>query len=281
MAAIRANWKGYLKIGELSCPVALYTGASTSERVSFHTINRATGHRVRREFIDAETGDLVERDEQVKGFEVDKDSYVMVEPEEVAKAVPESNKILAVGAFIASNDIDTLYFDKPYYLAPAGPVANEAFAVIREAMRAGNVAALAHAVLFRRYRGLMIRAHGLGLVAHTLSFDYEIRSARDVFGGIPARKIQPEMLKLARHIIETKRGTFDPATFDDRYEAAIAELVKAKLAGRSVRRKKAPATAKVVDLMEALRASAGVKTRAKPAAKPAAKRSAAHQRKAG
>lgn len=280
MAAIRANWKGYLKIGELSCPVALYTGASTSERVSFHTINRATGHRVRREFIDPETGKAVERDDQVKGFEVDKDSYVMIEPEEVAKAMPESNKILAVGGFIACNDIDTVYFDKPYYLAPAGPMADEAFAVIREAMRSGNVAALAHAVLFRRYRGLMIRAHGLGLVAHTLSFDYEVRSAKDAFDDIRPLKIQPEMLKLAKHIIETKRGEFDPAKFDDRYEAAVAELVKAKLEGKPIKRRKEPKPTKVVDLMEALRASAGAKSKT-PAKRTAARRPTGAQRKAG
>lgn len=280
MVAPRANWRGYLKIGELSCPVALYTGASTSERLSFHMVNRETGHRVRREFIDPETEKPVEREDQVKGFEIDEDSYVIIEPEEVAKALPEGNKTLAVGAFITCSDIDTLYFDKPYYLAPSGPVASEAFAVIREAMRESNVAALAHAVLFRRYRGLMIRPQGKGLVAHTLNFDYEVRSAAEAFADIPKLKIKGEMLELARHIIETKRGEFDPAAFDDRYEAAVAELVKAKLAGKPVKRKAPPKPTKVVDLMEALRASAG---QTKPAApkRTAARRGAAPQRKAG
>lgn len=277
MAAPRVNWRGYLKIGELSCPVALYTGASTSERVSFHTINRETGNRVKREFIDRATGKPVEREDQVKGYEVDKDSYVLLEPEEVAKAVPESDKTLAVGAFIACSDINTLYFDKPYYLAPAGPMANEAFAVIREAMREMNVAALAHAVLFRRYRGVMIRAQGPGLVAHTLNFDYEVRSAASAFEDIPTLKIKGEMLDLAKHIIETKRGEFDPSQFDDRYEAAVTELVKAKMAGKPIKRKAPPKPAKVVDLMEALRASAG---QAAPRRKPPARRPAA-QRKAG
>ncbi|WP_439498266.1 Ku protein [Bosea sp. (in: a-proteobacteria)] len=277
MAVPRVNWRGYLKIGELSCPVALYTGASTSERISFHTINRETGNRVRREFIDPGTGKPVDREDQVKGYEVDEDRYVVLEPEEVAKAVPESNKTLAVGAFVACSEIDTLYFDKPYYLAPSGPMANDAFAVIREAMREMKVAALAHAVLFRRYRGVMIRAQGLGLVAHTLNFDYEVRAASTAFEDIHKLKIKGEMLDLAKHIIDTKRGEFDPAAFDDRYEAAVTELVKAKLEGKPIKRRKAPAAPKVVDLMEALRASA---SRAQPAKQRTARKAAVPQRKA-
>lgn len=256
MAAVRANWKGYLKFGEISCPVALYTGASTAERVSFHMINRDTGHRLRREFIDPVTDEPVDRDHQIKGFEIDKDRYVEIESDEIAKAVPETDKTLAVAAFIPCSDIDTIYFDKPYYLAPAGQIADEAFAVIREALRASKVGALAHAVLFRRYRALMIRAQGPGLVAHTLNFDYEVRSASEAFDEIPKLKIRKEMLDLAKHIIETKRGEFDPAMFDDRYEAALAQLVKAKLAGKPVRIAKKMKSPKVVDLMEALRASA-------------------------
>lgn len=255
MAALRANWKGYLKFGEISCPVALYTGASTSERISFHTVNRETGHGVRREFIDPATGKPVDREDQIKGFEIDQDRYVEIEPDEIAKAVPESDKTLAVSAFIPCGEIDTVYFDKPYYLAPAGKVGDEAFAVIREALRAGKVGALAHAVLFRRYRSLMIRAQGLGLVAHTLNFDYEVRSASDAFDDIPKLKMQKEMLDLAKHIIETKKGEFDPSKFDDRYEAAVAELVKAKLAGKPIKAAKKAKAPKVVDLMEALRAS--------------------------
>jgi DNA end-binding protein Ku len=158
MVAARANWKGYLKFGEISCPVALYTGASTSERISFHTVNRDTGHRVRREFIDPVTEKPVEREDQIKGFEIDTDRYVEVEPDEIANAVPDSKKLLAVAAFIPCSEIDTVFFDKPYYLAPSGKIGEDAFAVIREALRASKVGALAHAVLFRRYRALMIRA---------------------------------------------------------------------------------------------------------------------------
>lgn len=258
MAGERANWKGFLKIGELSCPVGLYTAASTSSRIAFHTINRATGNRVRREFVDPATGKPVPRDDQVKGYALDDDRLVMLEPEEIARAVPESDKTLSVEAFIPCDDIDTLYFDRPYYLAPAGGAGQEAFTVIREAMRDASVAALARAVLFRRVRSLMLRADDEGLIAHTLNYDYEVRSAADAFSDLPDIRIKKDMLDLARHIVSTKAGTFDPSSFDDRYEEAVATLVRDKLAGKAVKRlgkKRAP---KVVDLMTALRESAGV-----------------------
>lgn len=255
MVAARANWKGYLKIGDLSCPVALYTGASSSERIAFHTLNRDTGHRVRREFFDPVTEKPVDREQQIKGFEVDKDEFIPLEPDEIAQAVPEGNKLLSVAAFVPCEEIDTVYFDKPYYLAPASKTAEDAFAVIREALRAEKVGALAHAVLFRRYRGLMIRAHGDGLVAHTLHFDYEVRSAAAAFDGISKLKIKGEMLDIAQHIIKAKTGSFDPSTFDDRYEAALADLVKAKMAGKPVKAVKRKAEPKVTDLMAALKAS--------------------------
>lgn len=258
MASVRANWKGFLTIGELSCPVALYTAASTTSRIAFHTINRKTGNRVRREFIDGATGEPVARDDQVKGYVLDNDRIVMIEPDEIAKAVPDSDKTLSVEAFVACDDIDTLYFDRPYFIAPSGKAGQEAFAVIREAMKSASVAALAQAVLFRRVRSLMIRADEQGLVAHTLNYDYEVRSAAEAFSDLPDLKIKKDMLELARHIVSTKAGTFDPATFDDRYEEAVATLVKDKLAGKTPKRRKEKRASKVVDLMAALRESAGL-----------------------
>jgi len=276
--APRANWKGYLKLAELTCPVALYTAASTSDRIAFHTLNRATGHRVRRQFVDSDTGKPVERDDQVKGYEVGSNEYIILEPEEVAAAVPDSDKTLAVSNFIACGDIDDVYFDKPYYLAPTDAHAKETYALIREGMRAREVAALAQTVLFRRVRTVLIRPHGAGLIATTLNYDYEVRSAKEAFGDIPDTTIKGEMLELAEHIISTKKGKFDPAAFDDRYEAALAELVKAKLAGKKIEPRKPVKSEKVVDLMAALRASAGA-TKSKPAAR--ATKKAAPQRKAG
>jgi DNA end-binding protein Ku len=283
--APRANWKGFLKIAEVTCPVALYTAASTSERIAFHTINRATGHRVHRQFVDSETGKPVERDDQVKGYENGSGDYVVLEPEEVSAAVPNSDKTLSVDVFVGCGEIDDVYFDKPYYLTPADQHAEDAFALIRDGLRSQKVAALAQTVLFRRVRTLLIRPHDDGMIATTLNFDYEVRPAKDAFEDVPAIKVKGEMLALAEHIIKTKRGKFDPATFDDRYEAALAELVKAKTEGRKIEPPKTPKRTNVVDLMDALRESAGMiekraasKSAAKshPARKKTAKGKAAH-----
>ncbi|GLS39731.1 non-homologous end joining protein Ku [Mesorhizobium tianshanense] len=278
--APRANWKGFLKIGELGCPVALYTAASTSERIAFHTINRATGHRVHRAFVDSDTGKPVEKDDQVKGYEISSGDYVMLEPDEVADAVPESDKTLSVSAFIGCSEVDDVYFDKPYYLAPPDKHAQEAFGLIREGMRRKKVAAIAQAVLFRRVRTLLIRAYDEGLVATTLNFDYEVRSADEAFDDVPDLKIKGEMLELAEHIINTKKGKFDPTKFDDRYETALAELVKAKLEGRKIAIPKQPKREKVVDLMEALRQSAGVGGKPPSTRKPPVKSKPARRAKA-
>lgn len=254
--APRANWKGVLKIGEVACPVALYTAASTSDRIAFHTINRATGHRVHREFVDAETGKPVPREDQVKGYALAEGEHVVLDPDEIAAAIPDSDKMLAVEAFLPCGEIDDVYFDKPYYLAPSDRSGQEAFALIRDGMAAAGVAAIARTVLFRRMRTVLIRAHGPGLVATTLNFDYEVRSAEAAFRDIPALEIGGEMLDLARHIIETKIGKFDPAAFDDRYESALEDLVRAKIEGREIAPRPAPRREKVVDLMQALRESA-------------------------
>lgn len=254
--APRANWKGVLKIGEVACPVALYTAASTSDRIAFHTINRATGHRVHREFVDAETGKPVPREDQVKGYALAEGEHVVLDPDEIAAAIPDSDKMLAVEAFLPCREIDDVYFDKPYYLAPSDRSGQEAFALIRDGMAAAGVAAIARTVLFRRMRTVLIRAHGPGLVATTLNFDYEVRSAEAAFRDIPALEIGGEMLDLARHIIETKIGKFDPSAFDDRYESALEDLVRAKIEGREIAPRPAPRREKVVDLMQALRESA-------------------------
>jgi DNA end-binding protein Ku len=198
----------------------------------------------------------------------------MLEPDEVAAAVPESDKTLSVSAFIGCTDIDHVYFDKPYYLAPSDKAAEESFILIREGMRKKKVAAIARTVLFRRVRTVLIRAHGKGLIANTLDFDYEVRSAKDAFHDVPGKNIRGEMLELAEHIIHTKKGKFEISKFDDRYEAALADLVKAKIEGKPIEPPKRPNEEKVVDLMAALRESAGV-----PAKKPR-KAHAAHARKA-
>ncbi|WP_374435827.1 Ku protein [Tabrizicola sp.] len=254
--APRANWKGRIRLGEISIGVALYTAATTSDRVALHMVNRRTGNRLKNEMIDSETGKPVEKDDEVMGYEVDSGDYVLLEQEEIASAVPASDKALPIEAFIPCTDIDTLYFDRPYYLGPSDAASVEAYALLREGMEREGVAALARTVLFRRLRTVMIRPHGAGLIANTLNFDYEVRSAERAFSDIPDLKIEGEMLELAEHIIKTKLGDFDPSAFDDRYEAALADLVKAKLDGRPPPRQKEAPREKVVDLMAALRESA-------------------------
>jgi len=282
--APRATWKGYLKISELTVPVALYAGATTSQRVSFHVLNRKTGNRVHREYIDEETEEPVERDAQVKGYDAGDDRYVVLEPEEIAETIPESDKTIRIEAFLPLDEVDTAYFDRPYYIAPTGPVGADSFAVIREGMRRKKVAAFARAVLFRRVRPLLLRPDGPGLVANTLNFDYEVRPAETVFEDLPDLKIESEMLDLARYIIETKQGDFDPRAFDDRYDQALAELVKAKLEGREIELPKPPKETKVVNLMDALRRSAeasGGKAPKKARADKTKKTASARRRKAG
>lgn len=267
--APRANWKGRVRLGEIAFGVALYTAATTSDRVALHMINRASGNRLRNELVDAETGKPVDREDEVMGYELDSGDYVTFEPEEIAAAVPESDKTLPIDAFLNCADIDALYFDRPYYLAPSDAASVEAFTLLREGMERRKVAALARTVLFRRLRTVMIRPQGRGFIATTLNFDYQVRSAERAFADIPEIKIEGEMLELAEHIIDTKLGDFDPRSFDDRYEAALADLVKAKLEGRPPPRPKAPPREKVVDLMAALRESAkAAKADRKPAKAP-------------
>lgn len=274
--APRAQWKGYLKIDEITCQVALYTAASTAERTSFHTVNKATGNRVKRIFVDEKTGKPVDKDDQVKGYETDKEQYVIIEPEEIEAVIPQGDKSIAIEAFIPCDEVDTVYFDKPYYLAPVDDVAEKAFALIREGLKAKKVAALGKAVLFRRARALMIRALDEGLVANTLNFDYEVRGASEAFKGLPAGKVKKEMLDIAGHIIDTLSGEFEPREFEDRYEQALAELVRAKIEGKPIKAAKPKKPAKVVDLMEALRKSAkAVQGKGTANAKPAPRRKAA------
>jgi len=270
MTGQRAQWKGFIKFGEVAAGVALYTAASTSDRITFNTINKATGNRVNRVFIDSETEELVEKEHQTKGFEIDNGQYIIIDPDEVAAAIPESNKTLEIEAFIPCSDVDDVYFDKPYYLTP-DKMGSDAFVALRDGMRKSKVAAIARTVLFRRMRTVLIRPHGKGLIATTLNYDYEVRSSKKAFEEMPKIKVDAEMLELAKHIISTKKGDFDPASFDDRYEAALEEMVKAKIEGKAMPKRKKVEGSKPNDLLAALRESASM---TKAAEKP--KRTAAN-----
>ena len=267
--------------------MALYTAASSADRVSFHIINRETGHRVHRQLVDADTGRQVDDEDIVKGYEGAGGEYVILEPDEIKAAVPDSDKTLELENFIPCGEVDTIFLDRPYYLAPVDKAAAEIYALIRKGLQEKNVAALARTVLFRRLRTLLIRPTDHGLIASTLNNDYEVRPAGEVFADIPEFKIEGEMLDLAKHIIGTKKGTFDPTEFDDRYETALTELIKAKIEGRKLPKRRKPEPKKVSSLLDALRQSAGAEAKSnkktaaakKPARKP--KTATQPQRKAG
>ena len=266
--ARRASWKGQLKLRDLTCAVGLYTAISSSEKISFNIINRKTGHRVERQFVDSETGKPVERDDQIKGYPLENGDYIAIEGDELAALMPDSDKVLKVTRFIAIDAVDTLYFDKPYHLAPVEDHDEETLALIARTMRDENVAAIADAILFRRNRTVLIRPQDDTLIATTLNFDYEVRSAKTAFKSIPEIEFDEEMLELAGHIIGTKSGSFDPESYSDRYNDALAELVKAKIEGRTIEKKAPPKHDNVVDLKEALRQSvAGSGTKARSGAK--------------
>ncbi|WP_313198222.1 Ku protein [Rhizobium sp.] len=276
MAGHRAQWKGFVKFGEVTCGVALYTAASTSDRITFNTINKATGNRVNRVFIDSDTEELVTKEAQTKGFEIENGQYLIIDPDEIAAAIPESDKTLEIEAFIPCTDVDDVYFDKPYYLTP-DKMGSDAFSALRDGMKKSKVAAIARTVLFRRMRTVLIRPHGKGLIATTLNYDYEVRSSKQAFEDMPKIKIEGEMLDLAKHIISTKKGEFDPSAFDDRYEAALGELVKAKIEGKAVPKRKKVEVSKPNDLLAALRESAGMGKKAEDNPK----RTAANANKGG
>ncbi|BBK36596.1 non-homologous end joining protein Ku [Allostella sp. ATCC 35155] len=274
----RAIWKGHLELGALSCAVALHAAVSEAERIRLHIVDRRTRRRVRRQFVDEETGRPVARDAQVKGYDTGEGRFVVLEQAEIDAVVPPSTHRLEIAHFVPADAFDPVFRDRPYFLVPTDRIGREAFAVIRAAMQSENVLGLGRTVLFRRDRMVLLAPLAHGLAAATLHFDYEVREADTVLDAVPKRRIDAEMIELARHIIRTKRGDFEPATFGDRYEAALAELIRAKQAGRKPPRPRAPAEEKVVDLREALRRSAGAKT-AKPAKKQAG--AAGSRRKAG
>lgn len=291
--AVRVYWKGYLKLSLVSCAVALVPATSSSERTRFHTLNRETGNRLRQRMVDEVTEEVVEKDDRVKGYEVGRGSYVQVEDDELENVALESTHTIDIESFVPRSEIDKRYIDTPYYLIPNDKVAQEAFAVIREAMRDEKRVALARIVLYRRERIVMLESLDKGMLATTLRYGYEVREQTPVFEDIPDVPVSNEMLKLASHIIEQKAGHFEPAKFEDRYENAVQALLKQKGAGLPVAAKEEPAASNVVNIMDALRKSvaaekggAGSRTTARrtPAKRSAARpatRSRGRAKKAG
>jgi DNA end-binding protein Ku len=254
--APRSNWKGYLKLSLVSASIAIYPATSSSEKVRFNTLNRATGNRLKRQMVDSETGDVVESEEQVKGYAVGKDQYVIVDDDELANVAIESSRTVDIEKFVPKASIDDRYRDTPYYLAPEDKVGQEAFAVIRDAMKKKKMVGIGRVVMARRERVMMLEPFGKGIMGTTLHYPYEIRGEEAVFEEIPDLKLPDQMVGLAEDIIDKMSGEFVPEQFEDRYENAMIELIRSKQAGLPAKAEKAPArAANVVNLMDALRRS--------------------------
>jgi DNA end-binding protein Ku len=270
--ATRPTWQGHLRLSLVSCPVALYTGTSSTSEVHFNLLHKETMNRIRMIPTDPDTGP-VERSDLVKGFEVDKGRYVVITDEEIKSVRLESTRTLDIERFVDASEIDRLYWNDPYYLTPDGKVAVEAFSVIREAMERSGKLALGRVVLHQRERLMALEPRDNGIVAYSLRTYDEVRQPKDYFDAIPDRKPDAKMIDIAEKIIEQLEGPFDPSQFDDRYEEALKALIAEKQKGHKIEKVEQQDDTNVVDLMDALRRSLGQepagKGKGKAEAKPA------------
>ncbi len=286
--APRASWKGYLKLSLVSCPVRLYPAVSASERIAFNQLHKQTHNRINMKPVDPELG-LVERSDLVRGYEYEDKQYVIIDDADLDAVRIESSHTLNIEAFVDEDEVDVIYQDAPYYLAPDGAMAEETFVVLREAMRKSGKLAIARLVLSSRERVVTIGARDGGMFVCTLRNPSEVRSTAEYFKDIPDTKPDPEMLELANKLIEQKVTKFDPKNYEDRYEAALMQMIREKLKGHKPIHAAAPERGNVINLMDALKASLGqakpparskpkaapaAKAPAKPAAKPAARKKA-------
>jgi DNA end-binding protein Ku len=251
----RPYWKGYLKLSLVSCAVALYSASSSSERVSFNTLNRKTGNRLKQNLVDSVSGEPVDTADRVKGYQFSKGQYVMIEDADLEALKLESTKTIELETFVPQSEVDEIYLDSPYYLAPDDKVAEEAFAVIRDAMMKKKVAGIGRVVLSRRERLLMLHPRGKGMMATTLRYPYEVRQDSEYFSDIHDVKLSDEMLEIAQEIIARKAGHFEPDKFTDRYEEALVEMLRAKQSGQVFTTPEAAEPGNVVNIMDALRKS--------------------------
>ena len=267
--APRPYWKGYLKLSLVSCPIALHSATSGSERIAFRQINKVTGNRLRQQLVDEVTREPVDSADKGRGYEYAKGAFLPVEDEELDAVAIESNHTIEIDKFVPHADIDERYFDSTYYITPNDAVGQEAFAVIRDAMRGKEMVGLGRIVLAKREHVIMLQPWEKGLMGTTLRYAYEVRPATEYFDELPDLKISSEMLKLAEHILDTKRAEFEPETFVDHYEDAVVKMLQQKQAGIAVPTEKSvEAPRNVINLMDALRRSVETGKRA-PAAKSA------------
>lgn len=266
--AYRPTWQGHLKLSLVTCPVALYTATNSGGDVHFNLINPKTNNRIKMITTDPETGP-VERSDLVKGYEVSKGQYILLTDEEIKSVKLESTKTIDIERFVPREDIDRIYWDNPYYLAPDGKMAQEAFGVIRTAMEKSGQIALGRVVMSTRERILALEPRGKGILAYTIRSDAEVRKPDEIFGGISDAQPDAAMIAIAEKIIEQQQGPFDASQFVDRYEAALKALIDEKQKGHRVAKVAEPEDTNVIDLMAALRASLAGKEKAPaPKVKP-------------
>jgi DNA end-binding protein Ku len=266
--APRAYWKGYLKLSLVSCPIALFPATSEREKISFHQLNKNTGHRIKYQKVDSDTGNEVEAADIIKGYEVGKGQYIELNPEELEAVAIESKHTIEIDKFVPRDEIDEIFFNSPYYIVPDGEVGAQAFAVIREAIKKEGMVALGKVVFTSREHVIALEPRGKGLMGVTLRYPYEVRKEADYFDDIPDEKTPKDMLDLAGHIVESKAGHFNPKEFDDQYESALQALIKQKQTGEPIERPQEPKQSNVINLMDALRQS--LKTQSGGQKKPAA-----------
>lgn len=283
--AQRPSWQGHLKLSLVTCPVALYTATNSGGDVHFNLINPKTNNRIKMITTDPDTGPI-ERSGLVKGYEVSKGEYILLTDEEIRSVKLESTRTIDIERFVPGDEIDRIYWDNPYYLAPDGKMAQEAFGVIRTALEKSGQIALGRIVMSTRERIIALEPRGKGILAYTIRSDAEIRQPDEIFGEISSAKADPAMIAIAEKIIEQQEGPFDPSQFVDRYEEALRALIADKQKGHKPVASKAPEDTNVVDLMAALRASLAGKNKAPPKAKspkaaPAGRPVKARARKAG
>jgi len=271
--APRANWKGFLRLSLVTCPVALYPATSDTEKVSFNQVNRKTGHRIKYAKVDAETGEEVASDDIMKGYKIDTDTYIEVSKEELDDIALESTHTIEIDEFVPKTDIDNRYLIRPYYLIPDGKVGHDAFAVIRETIRSMNKVAIGRVVLTNREHIIALEPLGKGLMGTLLRYPYEVRSEKEYFDEVQDVKVTKDMLDLARHIVEQKTAPFEPDKFEDHYESALIDLINRKRSGVRLPAKAAPKSGgNVINLMDALKRSLASEKQSAPAAKAKGKK---------
>jgi DNA end-binding protein Ku len=273
----RPYWKGYLRLSLVSCRIKLFPAVSEWEKVRLHLINKKTGHRIKYCKLDAETGEQVDDEDIVMGYEVDEGRYIEITKDEREAVAIESKHTIEIDQFVPRNEIDALYLSNPYYITPDGEVARQAYAVIRAAIEKEHMAALGRVVFTTREHVIAIEPRGKGLLGVTLRYPYEIRNEENYFNDLPDETIDKEMLDLATHIVVTKAGHFAPEKFEDRYERAIKELIEKKQRGETIEKPKERAPANVINLMEALRRSV-IAEREPKRREPAGQRATARSR---